>query len=57
MAKTELKGAMGARYNEILTPEALAFLADLHTRFNATRLALLQARADRQKKFDIFENS
>ncbi len=52
MSKTEIRGAMGARYNEILTPDALAFLADLHTRFNATRLSLLQARADRQKQFD-----
>lgn len=52
MSKTEIRGAMGARYNEILTPDALAFLADLHSRFNATRLALLQARADRQKQFD-----
>lgn len=52
MTKTEIRGAMGARYSEILTPDAVAFLADLHTRFNATRLALLKARADRQTTFD-----
>lgn len=36
----------------ILTPAALEFLAALHTNFNSRRLALLQARAERQKQFD-----
>jgi malate synthase len=39
-------------YAEILTPEAIAFLAALHRRFNARRLELLQNRAARQKLID-----
>jgi malate synthase len=34
---------------EVLTAEALAFVADLHRRFNPTRRKLLDARAERQK--------
>ena len=41
-----------ARQAEILTNEALAFLADLHRRFNARRLELLARRMERQKLFD-----
>jgi malate synthase len=37
---------------EILTPEAMEFLGELHLRFNERRLALLEARAERQKRFD-----
>jgi malate synthase len=36
----------------ILTTEALAFLLDLHTNFNARRLELLAQRLERQKQFD-----
>src|SRR6476661_4906944 len=38
--------------DEVLTPDALAFLADLQTRFGARREALLQARRDRQAAID-----
>jgi malate synthase len=38
--------------DDILTPEALAFVAGLHRRFDARRQALLAARAERQKAFD-----
>src|SRR5436305_3893831 len=48
----ELRGAWGPRYEEILNEATLAFLADLHRRFNGTRLALLDAREARQKIFD-----
>jgi malate synthase len=41
--------------DQILTPEALEFLAELHERFNERRLALLDARAERQKRFDAGE--
>ena len=34
--RIEIIGALGARYDEILTPEALAFLAELHDRFAGT---------------------
>jgi hypothetical protein len=40
MAKIEINGPMGPRYDEILTAPAQVFLAELHTRFNAARLAL-----------------
>ena len=55
MAKIEIKGPLGPRYDEILTAPALVFLSELHTRFNPTRLSLLAARAERQKKFDAGE--
>jgi malate synthase len=47
-----VRGKLGPRFEEILTPEALAFLGELHRRFDKTRLALLAARAARQKQFD-----
>src|SRR5262245_21978317 len=40
---------------EVLTPEALAFLAKLHNTFNARRLELLQKRAERQSAIDAGE--
>jgi malate synthase len=42
----------GARQAEILSREALAFLGDLHRRFDGRRLDLLAQRAERQKLFD-----
>ncbi|MGX1307627.1 malate synthase [Amorphus suaedae] len=48
----ELKAPLGPRFDEVLTPEALAFLADLHRTFDHTRRALLEARALRQREFD-----
>jgi len=50
-----VSGAMAARYDEILTPDALAFIAGLQRRFNARRKELLAARAARQKRFDAGE--
>jgi malate synthase len=38
--------------DEILTPEALAFVAGLHRRFDGRRQALLAARSERQREFD-----
>jgi malate synthase len=37
---------------DILTADALAFVTDLHRRFDARRHALLEARAERQREFD-----
>lgn len=48
----EIKAALNPAYQEILTPEALTFITQLHQRFNNTRLALLQARVARQAKID-----
>ena len=46
-------GVAGAE--QILTTEALAFLAELHGRFDERRLELLATRAERQKRFDAGE--
>ncbi len=54
-ASITIKGTMSPRFDEILTPEALAFVADLHRRFNETRKRLLALRAERQKRFDAGE--
>jgi malate synthase len=45
-------GAMDQRYDEVLTPAALAFIADLHRKFDGTRRRLLEMRAERQARFD-----
>jgi malate synthase len=42
----------GGRAAEVLTPEALAFLAALHRRFNDRRLELLALREERQTRYD-----
>ena len=41
--------------DEVLTPEALAFVADLHRTFDARRRKLLGARGERQAGFDAGE--
>src|SRR6476619_7382610 len=43
----QITGTTGERYDEILTDEALALLADLHRTFDGRRLELLRAREDR----------
>ena len=45
----------GSRQDEILSPAALAFLADLQREFNGTRKRLLKLREERQKRFDAGE--
>ena len=47
-----ISGPMNAEYAQILSPEALGFVAKLHRRFDARRQELLAARAARQKEFD-----
>jgi malate synthase len=42
-------------YAEILTPEAVAFVVDLHRTFNGRRKELLDARHQRQKRLDAGE--
>jgi malate synthase len=46
-------GVAGAE--QILTPEAQEFLAELHERFDERRMQLLAARAERQTRFDAGE--
>src|SRR5262249_20555877 len=50
--KVEILGPPIERAGEVLTPLALQLLASLHRRFNAHRLDLLDARAQRQRAFD-----
>jgi len=46
------QGALPERAEEILTPAALAFVADLQRQFGARRLELLAARETRQAAYD-----
>lgn len=48
MENMKVKGASTESVQTILTPEAKKFIAALHERFNARRLELLSARAERQ---------
>src|SRR5215475_4165662 len=50
-----VRGRIGPRYAEILSRDALAFLAELHRRFDTERRHLLAARSQRQKRFDAGE--
>jgi malate synthase len=52
----QITEAVEGRAAELLTPEALAFLAELHRKFDARRLELLAARQVRQKRFDAGES-
>jgi malate synthase len=54
-AGVEVRGARLPRFDEVLTPAALEFVARLHREFNPTREALLQARHERQARFDAGE--
>jgi malate synthase len=47
-----ITGEMGPRYDEILTPEAMAFVADLHRRFDTRRKDLLGERDAQQERYD-----
>ncbi|MFC6017910.1 malate synthase A [Plantactinospora solaniradicis] len=44
----QVSGPMGDRYDEVLTPEALEFLAALHRSFDGRRRELLARRAERE---------
>ena len=48
----EIQGPRGVRFEEILTPDALGFVARLHREFDATRRELLAARMQRQEELD-----
>ena len=51
----QIKGEMKPGYERVLTAEALEFLAELQTRFNDKRLALLEKRKERQMRIDMGE--
>jgi malate synthase len=47
-----ISGRMTPEFAQILTPEALAFVAKLHRQFESRRQELLARRAARQREFD-----
>ena len=55
IAGVAIKGKLGRRYGEVLSPAALRFLADLHREFEAARERLLAARAEQQARYDAGE--
>ncbi len=48
----EIKGRLTPAFEEVLTPDALAFVAKLHREFNSAREQALQRRQERQREFD-----
>lgn len=48
----EVVGALKARYDEVLTPEALKFIEELEQNFGARRMELLQYRQKRQEELN-----
>ncbi|MDR1189071.1 MAG: hypothetical protein LBK95_16740, partial [Bifidobacteriaceae bacterium] len=48
----EVKGALGERYGEIMSPEAMDFLTVLHENFAYRRLELLERRQAFQDAID-----
>ena len=55
MANVNVIGDLKPEYEQILTPEALAFVAKLHRELNGRRVELLAKRTERQKAFDAGE--
>ena len=51
-AGVAIRGTILPEYRSILTPEALAFLAQLHRNFEGERQRLLELRAARAKRFN-----
>jgi malate synthase len=51
----EIRGAVEGRQEEILTAEAMAFVAELQRQFNRRRQELLRARDERQRRIEAGE--
>jgi malate synthase len=51
-AGVEIRGPVEDRFGEVLTPEALGFVAELQRELGPTRAALLRQRDERQAEFD-----
>jgi len=47
-----IRAHRGPRFDEVLTKEALAFVAELHKKFEKRRADLIDARTKRQSRFD-----
>lgn len=54
-AGVRVLGPETPRSRDVLTPEALDFLAELHRRFDGRRRELLEARRERQARFEAGE--
>src|SRR5579885_840725 len=52
MTGVRVAGEMRPGFDEILTPEALRFVAELHRKFEVSRAAALKRRIDRQAELD-----
>ena len=48
----KISGKILARYDEIISDEALQFIQEIHENFNKTRLQLVNERKKRQKAID-----
>jgi malate synthase len=55
-AGVEIRGEIATGFDEILTPDALAFVAKLHREFNGRRKDCLQRRQERQARLDAGES-
>jgi malate synthase len=55
LSAAQVLGGIRPEHAAILTPEALAFLAELHRQFDDRRLSLLAARESRQVRYDAGE--
>jgi malate synthase len=55
VAGAEIAAAAAPRQNEVLTEEAIEFVAELERRFGPRRRELLRARAERQQRLDAGE--
>ena len=54
-AGMQINAPIEARFDEILTPDALAFVAKLHRAFETRRQELLKKRVERQARIDAGE--
>src|SRR5215210_1507163 len=52
VSKVDVRAPVEGRIAEVLTEDALAFLADLHREFDARRRDLLARRVERQARLD-----
>ncbi len=52
MSEITITGRMESEYEAILSDDALAFIADLHTRFDPARRTILDQREDRQLQIE-----
>lgn len=53
--KLKIVGEITPQVEQVLTPEAIEFLTQLHEKFNDRRKELLKLRAERQKRLDAGE--